>query len=336
MVVVIAWATVAGPIAIAQQLQRYQRSEVHMGMSFGIVLYAVDETVANRALTAAFDRIEKFNGIFSDYDADSEVSRLCDQAPTTTPLEVSPELAEVLFRAQSWSARTDGAFDVTVGPLTKRWRRARRTRQLPDVERVREDQQAVGFRYLQVNLERRTVELKRPKMRIDLGGIVPGYAADEALEVLAQFGIRRALVNASGDITLRDPPPHEAAWKIDLAPLEPGGKPSRSVWLSHGAVSTSGDAFQFIELGGQRYSHILDPKTGYGLTHRSAVSVIAKTGIDADSLATAVSVLGPERGLALIESLPDTAACIVTADDTGVRTYLSQRFAAYAKPPGNR
>ncbi len=312
-------------------LTRYEKTQIHMGMSFGVVLYAPDEAVANRAFSAAFARIEALNGIFSDYDTDSEVSRLCDQAPTAAPVAVSEELAEVLDLAQRLSEKTDGAFDVTVGPLTKLWRRARRNHQPPDPERIRAAQQAVGFRHLVVNRQDRTVELQRPQMRIDLGAIVPGYAADEALREIAKFGITRALVNASGDITVGDPPPGESAWKIDIAPLEPGGKPSRSVWVANAAVSTSGDAFQFIEIGGRRYSHIVDPKTGYGLTQRSSVSVIAKTGIEADSLATAVSVLGPEKGLQLIETIPDAAAFIVVANGNSVSTHVSRRFAALSR-----
>lgn len=310
---------------------RYQRTETHMGMAFGVVLYAPSEEVANRAFTAAFARIEALNGVFSDYDTESEVSRLCDQAPTSKPVAVSQELAVVLDHAQRLSARTDGAFDVTVGPLTKLWRRARRTKQLPDPTRLQTEREAVGFRNLVVDLPGRTVELKRPQMRLDFGAIAPGYAADEALREIAKFGVTRALVNASGDITVGDPPPGEAAWKIDIAPLESGGKPSQSVWVSNRAVSTSGDAFQFAEFNGQRYSHIVDPRTGYGLTTRSSVTVVGKTGLDADGLATAVSVLGPKQGLALIESLDGTAAFIVTVEEGATKTYASNRFAGLTK-----
>jgi thiamine biosynthesis lipoprotein len=321
----------AGELPAADTLIRYQRTQIQMGMSFGVVLYAPEEGAANRAFQAAFARIEALNAIFSDYDPESESSRLCDQAPTTRPIAVSAELAEVLAQGQQLSERTEGAFDVTVGPLTKLWRRARRNYQLPDPERLNAARQAVGFRHLVVDRQHRTVELKRPQMRLDFGGIVPGYAADEALRVIAQFGITRALVNASGDVTVGDPPPGETAWKVDLAPLEPKGKPSRSVWVTNASVSTSGDAFQFVEIDGRRYSHILDPKTGYGLTCRSSVTVIAQTGLQADSLATAVSVLGPEKGLQFIEQIPGAAACVVQVDGANVTTTDSRRFAEYTQ-----
>jgi thiamine biosynthesis lipoprotein len=294
-------------------------------------LYAAEESSANRAFEAAFARIEALNGIFSDYDLDSEVSRLCDQAPTAAPVTVSRELAEVLAHAQQISQQTDGALDVTVGPITKLWRRARRNYQLPNPDRLREALESVGYRHLVVHRDQRTVELQRPRMRLDFGAIAPGYAADEALRVLVELGIRRALVNASGDITVADPPPGESGWKIDIAPLKPGGPPSRSVWITQASVSTSGDAFQFLEVGGRRYSHIVDPKTGYGLTQRSSVSVIAKSGLDADSLATAVSVMGLERGLKYIDSRPDTAALFVLAEGNGVVTHESSRFTDYCQ-----
>jgi thiamine biosynthesis lipoprotein len=319
-------------IAAEPQLSRFQRTQIHMGMSFGIVLYASDESAANRAFTAAFARIEALNGIFSDYDTDSEVSRLCDLAPTKQPVPVSIELATVLAHAQHLSRQSDGAFDVTVGPLTKLWRRARGTKRPPDPERLQTALQSVGFRNLIVDSQRRTVELTRSKMRIDLGAIVPGYAADEAIRIMAELGISHALVNASGDVTVADPPPGELGWKIDIAPLEPKGKPSRSVFVRNSAVSTSGDAFQFIEFNGQRYSHIIDPKTGYGLTNRSSVTVIAKTGMEADGLATTASVLGPEKGMKLIESIPDTAAFIVTVEGNSTKTFCSRTFEAVSKP----
>jgi FAD:protein FMN transferase len=327
--------TASGSRDLSAPLTRFQQTQVHMGMSFGVVLYAPNATVANQALQEAFARIEALNAIFSDYDPASEVSRLCDRAPTEQPVPVSRELAEVLAAAHQLSRQTDGAFDVTVGPLTKLWRRARRNYQLPDPERLQQEQAAVGFDKMTVDPEARTVQLHVPRMRLDFGGIVPGYAADEALKVLARHGCTRALINASGDLTLGDPPPGETGWKIDIAPLEPKGKPSRTIRLANAAVSTSGDAFQFVEIDGRRYSHIVDPRTGYGLTRRSSVTVIAPNGLLADSLATAVSILGPERGLELIEKRQGTAALLVLAPEPSqsgqVTTIESRRFATYCQ-----
>lgn len=324
---VVAPATVCG-----QDLVRFQRSEVHMGMSFGVVLYARDEAVANRAFTAAFARIGEMNGIFSDYDTDSELSRAVALAPTRQPVAVSRDLAHVLAVAQLWSDRSQGAFDVTIGPLTKLWRRARRTKELPTANRIELERAKVDYRQLRIDETGRTIELGRAGMRIDLGGIVPGYAADEALRILAMHGITRALVNASGDITVGDPPPGASAWKVEIGPLTPGGPPSQTVWVANAAVSTSGDAFQFLEINGKRYSHIIDPRTGWGVPNRSSVTAIAKSGITADVLATAVTVLGPDPGSKLIEETPGAAAYIIVAEGDAVRTVATRRFGDFQQP----
>jgi thiamine biosynthesis lipoprotein len=143
-------------------------------------------------------------------------------------------------------------------------------------------------------------------MQLDVGAIGKGYAADEALEVLAKLGIRRALVAVSGDLAIGDPPPGKSGWKI--------GTPAPILELANAAISTSGDAEQHLDAGGTRYSHIVDPSTGAGLTRGITVTVVARRGMDSDSLSTAVSVLGPERGIALVNGRPDAAALILDGE----------------------
>src|SRR5207244_2213927 len=164
----------------------------------------------------------------------------------------------------------------------------------------------------------RTVELLKAGMQLDLGGIAKGYSADEALAVLKQQGIPRALVAAGGDIAVSGPPPDAEGWTIGIAPLEdPNQKPSRYLLLHDAAVSTSGDAEQYVEIDGKRYSHIVDPRTGIGLVGRQSVTVVARHGIMADSLTKVVSVLGPERGLAIIDGLEGVAALVVSKVEDG-------------------
>ena len=191
-----------------------------------------------------------------------------------------------------------------------------------------EAQAAVGYRYLEMNSQTHGVRLVRPNMRLDLGGIGMGFAADEALAVLKRRGITSAMIDASGDVVCSAAPPGERGWKIGIAPLAENGPPSRYVWLADGALTTSGDAFQYVEIDGVRYSHIVDPKTGRGLTTRSSVTVTARDCTTADSLATAVSVLGPERGLKLISATPGTAALVVCVEDGTVKEYQSPGFKA--------
>jgi thiamine biosynthesis lipoprotein len=315
-----------------EKLSRFEASEIHMGVDFTIVLYAVDQAAADGAFKAAFARIKQLDGVMSDYDLQSELSRLCDAAPTKQPVPLSDDFYRVLEASLVWSRASGGAFDVTVGPVVRLWRRARRQQQLPSAERLKEALASVGYQHLRLDAAKKTAELLRPGMRLDLGGIGQGFAVDEALKTLRELGIGRALVNGSGDIGAGDPPPGEEGWKVGIAPLEPGGKPSRVLLLANRAVSTSGDAFQFVEVGGVRYSHIVDPKTGLGLTDHSSVSVLAPDCTTADALASAVSVLGPEKGLALVERTAGAAALILRAPQGKVETHVSKRFDGAAAP----
>ena len=261
---------VAGCLGIAplqaadiSQLARLRVAQVEMGMQFKLILYSADETAANRAATSAFDRIHQLNGIMSDYDPASELSRLSDTAGQGRAIKVSDDLWQVLVAAQQLAERSDGAFDVTVGPYVKLWRRARREKEMPPTARMEEARQAVGFRFVKLTEETHTVELLRPGMRLDLGGIGVGYAIDEAMIVLRRHGITQALIDGSGDILVSDAPPGERGWRIGVAPLEAkNGPPSRYLMLKNCAVTTSGDAWQYVELDGKRYSHILDPAHG--------------------------------------------------------------------------
>lgn len=308
-----------------------------MGTKINIVLYAPDAATANHAFQAAFRRIAALEKIMSDYDPESEVLQLCRKAPTPEPVSVSDELCRVLARSLELSERTGGAFDVTVGPLTKLWRRARRRVQLPDEERLQEAKSSVGYHFLRLDERTCKVALLRPNMRIDLGGIAKGFAADEAIAVLKNKGIASALINAGGDITVSEAPPGTTGWKVAVAPLEPNQPPRHILQLCNASIATSGDTWQFVEIDGVRYSHIVDPRTGIGLTTHSSVSVVAPTGLDADGLASAVSVLGPEKGLALIEKTPNTEAMIVQERDGRLATFLSEGFLALEieLPDGN-
>lgn len=319
----------------AMSLQRFARTELHMAVEFEVVLYAPDQAAADRAFAAAFDRIAKLNRVMSDYDAESELSRLSASAGSGRPVSLSDDLFAILTASKHLSATSDGAFDVTVGPLTKLWRRARRQRELPSDERIAEARAAVGDKLLELNRDQQAATLLKAGMRLDLGGIAKGYAADGALQAIRETGITRALVRGSGDIVAGDPPPGKEGWKVGLAPLDAEATPERFISITNAAVSTSGDSRQHLVVDGKRYSHIIDPRTGTPVEGRSSVSVIAPTGILADSLASAVSVLGPEAGLKLVEATDGAAALIVSqpSDDVQPTTYTSKRFASFETAP---
>ena len=274
-----------------------------MGTPFRIVLYARDKPSADTAADAAFARIKQLNDILSDYDTDSELSRLSQTAGSGKVVKVGDDLWRVLERSQQVARETGGAFDITCGPVVSLWRKARRERKLPETEKLDEARRAVGYDKLRLNARAHTAELLVPYMRLDLGAIAKGYAVDEAMKVLRSRGIRSALVSGGGDLAVSDAPPGTSGWRIELAPLDVTNAPvTEFVTLKNAALATSGDVFQHVEIDGTRYSHIVDPRTGIGLTDHSLVVVIAKDCMTADALSTSVSVLGPERGLKFAES----------------------------------
>lgn len=292
-----------------------------MGTTFRVVLYARDEARADRAAEAALARIEALDGRLSDYDPESELSRLSRGEPGT-PRPVSADLFTVLATAREVSARTGGAFDVTVGPLVRPWRRAARRGELPDPERLERARASVGWRWVELDEATRTVRLAEPGMRLDLGGIAKGYALDEALAVLREHGVARALVDGGGDVAASAPPPGRDGWSLGL---DVGGGPAGTVRLRDAACATSGDVHRSVEIDGVRYSHVVDPRTGLGVTHGRAATVIAPGGATADAWASALCVLSPERGLALVEALPGVEARVWQKG--GARTCDSSGFA---------
>ena len=241
----------------------------------------------------------RFEDIMSDYQADSELMRLCDQ-PYGKPVPVSADLFNVLQQSLKIAKLSDGAFDVTIGPCVRLWRFSRKRKALPTPAEIAAAKAAVGWQKLRLDSHARTVTLLAPNMRLDLGGIGKGYAADQALLILKGRGIDRALVAASGDIAVGDPPPGSPAGKSASPPsARARNQIARTVVLHNAGISTSGDSEQFIEIGGVRYSHILNPATGLGLTNRIQATIIGPDATTTDSLDTTVSVLGVKRGLAL-------------------------------------
>ena len=316
----------------AKPLQRFEFSHPAMGTLMTITLYAPDSVAAKSAAVAAFQRIDALEDIMSDYQADSELLRLCDQ-PFGTPVPVSKDLFDVLQRAQEMSRLSDGAFDVTVGPYVRLWRFARKRMVLPTPAEIAAARAAVGWQNLRLDARSRTVTLFVPYMRLDVGSIGKGYAADQALKVLKGRGIDRALVAASGDIAIGNPPPGQRGWKIGIGALASAtNQAPRTVLLHNAGISTSGDTEQFIVINGVRYSHIVNPATGLGLTNRIQATVIGPDATTTDTMDTTVSLLGVKHGLALADALPRTAALIVTKDDGQTHTFVSRRFRRIPQP----
>ena len=306
-----------------------------MGVPWTITVYAATPEAGGEAVAAAFAEVGRLEAILSDYEPESELSRLSAAAPTARPVPLGDDLWRVLSAAVEWRERSGGAFDPTVGPLTTLWRQARRSGVMPRADKLAAARQSVGASTLTLDEGRPVASLHAPGMRLDLGGIGMGYAVDRGLEVLARRRVTSAMVDASGDIAVSGPPPGAAAWKIEVAALAHGeGRADRCVIdLVNAAVTTSGDAFQAVEIDGVRYSHVVDPRTGLGVPGPAAVTVIATDCTTADAVATAASVLGPEDGLPFVERVPGAAARFVAGAGADRREVHSSRWPSqFAQP----
>lgn len=284
-----------------------------MGTTFRIVLHGAEEGTARAAADAAFARIAEIDARLSDYRGDSELNALC-RGPVSQSKPVSHDLYSVLARARDVSQASDGAFDVTVGPLVRLWRRAKRLGKVPTEERRIKALEATSWHAVRLGGSKQEVALERPAMQLDLGGIAKGYAAQEALDLLARRGFESALIDAGGDIALGAPPPGRTGWRIALpGSVDEDGVPRQFTELSRRSIATSGDLYRYVSIDGVRYSHIVDPRTGLGLTERRVVTVIHPDGSLADALASALSVLGPAGGPKLEQAFPEMEWAIRTA-----------------------
>lgn len=261
-----------------------------MGTRFTIQVYAGSERDVAPVIQAAWNRLRDLNHRFSDYDPESELTRLCRQPPGE-PVPVSPELFSILSDSAAVGRMTEGAFDITIGPLKRLWKQSGRDGRLPNPVKLQEALAVTGYQKVRLFADR-TVSLAVGGMHLDLGGIAKGYAAQDLVRLISARGFPSVLVAASGDIAVGAAPPEKTGWTVGVV------TPDRTVELPpHSAISTSGDSEQHFEIEGIRYSHILNPKTGLGLTFRTLVSVRGPDAGMTDALATAVSVLGNADGL---------------------------------------
>lgn len=287
----------------AATLQRLEFERPAMGTRFRITMYADDASRGAVAAEAAFARVEALNRIFSDYLPDSEVRRLSETPQK--PVRISSELFDVVAKSLEVAALTDGAFDITAGPLTQLWRRSKRQHELPSRSRLEHARALTNWRCIELDAANRTLRLPKPGMQLDLGGVAKGFAADEALAIVRHHGIPQAVVVAGGDLAIGDAPPASDGWEVRLRTFTKPGpdEPLITLHLARCGVSTSGDLYQFVEIDGRRYSHIIDPKTGLGLTVPLACTVIAPNAITSDVWDTALCVMGVTEGLRLCERL---------------------------------
>lgn len=297
------WFLILIPVSAFGQRQEFFHPQ--MGTLFQIILYAKDTSQGQAVARQLFARIDSLNATFSDYLENSEITRLSASAGTGQKVKVSRDMWRLLRISHKISHASDGAFDLSIGPLTKLWRRAFRQNQFPDLKEVEAARQKVNYRAIQFYPLSRKVQLQTAGMRLDAGGIAKGFAVDECFKLLHQAGIHSALVAAGGDIRVGAAPPDKPHWVIaSKGSSSQGAVVDQELYFYQKAVSTSGDTYRFLEWEGQRYSHIIDPRTGLGMQHRQFTRVSGPSSAWVDGLDTAANVMSPADREKLMKKFP--------------------------------
>ncbi|WP_159076338.1 FAD:protein FMN transferase [Flagellimonas amoyensis] len=298
-----------------------------MGTQIGLVFYTSDRQKADTLAQLAFDRIDALNQTLSDYVDSSEINRL-----NKTPFQkvrVSRDFYRLLESSLEYRRLTEGAFDITLGPLIALWKTARASGTLPAEVDIQDALQRSGYSNLEL-FGQDTVRLKRAGMQLNVGGIGKGYAADEVILLLKEHGVTMALVDMGGDITVGDPPPNKAYWTLGFTHATKNGESVfRKVKLRNQAVATSGDLYQHMLVEGKKYSHIIDPRTGLALSNQTQVTVIAPNGTMADAMASAFSVLGILQAEKVVQQVPGLEAFMVVELQGAYRQWNSEGFSKF-------
>jgi thiamine biosynthesis lipoprotein len=305
-----------------------------MGTFARVVVVAANRDIANKCIEAAFAEIYKVDELMSSYKSDSQIS-IVNREGFNRTVEVSDSVYEVLQRSIEFSKLTNGAFDITVGPLVDLFHSSEKTEVAPSEEEIAQAKAKVGFEKLILDDSNKTVRFTVEGMRLDLGGIAKGYAVDKAIEAAKKAGAVGAMVDIGGDIRcFGTAPKGKENWLIGLQnPSTISDTDEDNILLelklTDQAVATSGDYQQFVLIKDKRYSHIINRQTGTSSEGLSSVTIIADNATDADALATAVSVMGMDTGLALIEKLPNTEAILIMSQPkneliktSGVEKYI--------------
>ena len=290
-----------------------------MGTFARVVVVAPNKKTARRCIKAAFTEMNNVDQLMSDYKKDSEISQLNRDA-FKQAVKVSKPTYEVLQKAVEFSRLSEGAFDVTVGPMVQLWRAAAEANSLPTETELQQARSKVGYEKLILDANETTVRFAVEGMMLDLGSIAKGYAIDKAVEAMQKAGALGAMVDIGGDIRcFGKPSKGKKHWLIgiqDPTKAREGLDPGTSLLvlrLKNAAIATSGGYRRFTLIKGKKYSHIISGTTAAAAEGLSSVTIISENAIDADALATAVTVMGPEKGLALIEKIPQTEAILITS-----------------------
>ena len=297
------------------QTRKFSYSEMKMGSAFNLIIVSADSNKANHLARKSYELVDSLNHIFSNYDSSSELSKI-NASAGLLPYKMSRAMLDLVQKSQYAYIQSKGAYDISIGPLSSLWRNARKAKLFPEASTVLATKKLVGFAQIKINKRLGTIFLPNANMQLDFGGIAKGYIAQWVINFLKANGIQQALVDAGGDIVMSGPPLNQKGWLIGVnLPETTDQLLNKKLQLSNCSVATSGDVYQFIEYKGVKYSHIINPLTGYGVTNLRNVTIVAKTGATADWLATACSILPIKEAKQL--AISHQAALLITTLKNG-------------------
>lgn len=297
------------------QTRKFSYSEMKMGSAFNLIIVSADSNKANHLARKSYELVDSLNHIFSNYDSSSELSKI-NASAGLLPYKMSTAMLDLVQKSQYAYIQSKGAYDISIGPLSSLWRNARKAKLFPEASTVLATKKLVGLNQVKINKRLGTIFLPNANMQLDFGGIAKGYIAQWVINFLKANGIQQALVDAGGDIVMSGAPLNQQGWLIGVnLPETTDQLLNKKLQLSNCSVATSGDVYQFIEYKGVKYSHIINPLTGYGVTNLRNVTIVAKTGATADWLATACSILPIQEAKQL--AISHQAALLITTLKNG-------------------
>ncbi len=289
---------------IGQSLQRFEFEHQQMGTQFKIILYQKNEINAQTIANQCFNKVDALNLIFSDYNEASEISQLSAAAGSTKKIKVSAPLWSVIKASKRYARKSKGAFDITIGPLSKLWRSMFRRSEIFDGVKIKAAKAKTGFHKIKLFPFSKRVKLVQKGMRLDVGGIAKGYTVDAMADIIRQAGIKQFLVDGGGDLFVGDAPPQKTGWAIHIRTTNKiGTEVTQKFMLKNTAIAASGDTYRYLEQNGKRYSHIIDPRTGYGVVDQKIINVQASSCIKADVVASILSVLNENEAKVFLKKM---------------------------------
>lgn len=297
------------------QTRKFSYSEMKMGSPFNLIIVSTDSIKAKHLAQKSFQLVDSLSHIFSNYDSSSELSKINTSAGLL-PYKMSATMLDLVQKSQYAYIQSKGAYDISIGPLSSLWRNARKAKLFPEASTVLATKKLVGLGQVKINKRLGTIFLPVSGMLLDFGGIAKGYIAQRVIDYLKTSGIQQALADAGGDIVMSGAPLNQKGWLVGVnVPETTDDLLNKKLQLSNCSVATSGDVYQYIEKNGVKYSHIINPITGYGVTNLRNVTIIAKTGATADWLATACSILPIKEAKKL--AISHQAALLITTLENG-------------------